>query len=81
MAAVRRAFPIALLCLLALSLGAARANGGATQPELVEVVVGLSQKPLATTRWAAGRQLQSRTMVSAQTELGEIAMELTEYNR
>ncbi len=34
--------------------------------EVVEVVVGLSQRPLGTTRWAAGPEVQARTMAAAQ---------------
>jgi hypothetical protein len=37
----------------------------------VEVVVGLSQQPLAVTRWKAGRQLQSRTLLSAQSRVAD----------
>ena len=48
-------------------LGARRAAGAAG--ELVEVVVSLSQKPLATTSWRAGRQLQARTLANAQASL------------
>ena len=48
-------------------LGARRAP--AAKGELVEVVVSLSQKPLATTSWRAGRQLQTRTLANAQTSL------------
>jgi len=36
-----------------------------TEP-LVEVVVELEQRPLGTTRWLAGRDVQARTMASAQ---------------
>ncbi len=57
------------LCLLALATGSARAERQAPQDDLVEVVVSLSQKPLATTRWAAGRQLQARTLASAQASV------------
>ncbi|HEX4931514.1 MAG TPA: hypothetical protein VFV62_12455, partial [Gaiellaceae bacterium] len=68
---MRRGLLISLLCLVALATGSARADGSAADAELVEVVVGLSQKPLATTRWAAGRQLQSRTMISSQAALAD----------
>jgi subtilisin family serine protease len=66
MTAVPRGLAIALLALLALATGSARAEEPAPQGDLVEVVVGLSQKPLATTQWKAGRTLQSRTLVSTQ---------------
>ncbi len=66
MTAVRRGLLLILLCLLALATGSARAERDAGEEPLVEVVVSLAQKPLATTRWAAGRQLQARTMASAQ---------------
>ena len=69
MTAVRRGLLISLLCLVALATGSARADGPAAGSEVVEVVVGLSQKPLGTTRWAAGRQLQSHTLVSSQAAL------------
>ena len=68
---MRRGLAISLLCLVALATGSARASAPATGDELVEVVLGLSQKPLGTTRWAAGRQLQSRTLVSAQNALAD----------
>jgi subtilisin family serine protease len=58
-----------LLCVLALATGAARAEPTAADGELIEVVVGLAQRPLATTHWAAGRQLQSRTLMSSQAAL------------
>src|SRR3990170_2684226 len=66
---MRRGLLICLLCLVALASGSARADSAAADGELVEIVVGLSQKPLGTTRWAAGRQLQSRTMISSQAAL------------
>src|SRR5918994_1490208 len=69
MTAVRRGLLITLLCLVALATGSARAEAPAANGEVVEVIVGLSQKPLVTTRWAAGRQLQARTMVSSQSTL------------
>ena len=46
MTVVRRGLAIFLLCLLALATGAARAEQNRTDGELVEVVVGLSQRPL-----------------------------------
>ena len=69
MTAVRRGLLISLLCLVALATGSARADSPTARGEVVEIVVGLSQKPLGTTRWAAGRQLQSRTMISSQAAL------------
>ena len=69
MSAVRRGLLISLLCVAVLASGSARASGPAAGSELVEVVIGLSQRPLGTTRWVAGRQLQSRTMVSSQAAL------------
>jgi subtilisin family serine protease len=58
-----------VLCALALASAAARAEQRPADGELVEVVVGLSQRPLATTQWAAGRQVQSRTLMSSQRAL------------
>ena len=69
MVAVRRGLLICALCLLALATGSARAEPRASGNDLVEVVVGLSQKPLATTRWRAGRQLQARTMAGTQASV------------
>ena len=69
MAAMRRGLSLGLLCLLALATGSARAEQRAPDGQMVEVVVGLSQRPLATTRWAAGRQLQARTMETMQTRV------------
>ncbi len=69
MTAVRRGLLLSVLCLVVLATGSARAEGPAPGGELVEIVVGLSQKPLGTTHWAAGRRLQSRTMVASQTAL------------
>jgi subtilisin family serine protease len=72
MGAVRRGLLIFSLCVLALATGSARAEP--RQPanrNLVEVVISLAQKPLATTRWRAGRQLQSRTMVDAQAAMAQ----------
>jgi len=72
MIAVRRGLLLFSLCVLALATGSARAEQ--RQPakrDLVEVVVSLSQKPLATTRWRAGRELQSRSMVYAQGALAQ----------
>ena len=70
MIAVRRGLPITLLCLAALATGSARAERPGPAEELVEVVVGLSQAPLASTRnLASGRGLHARTIVSAQRAL------------
>ncbi len=69
MTAVRRGLAVSLLCLLALTTGSARAERAQPGGELVEVVLGLSQQPLATTRWAAGRQLQTRTLAASQQSL------------
>src|SRR5215210_943682 len=72
MGAVRRGLLIFSLCVLALATGSARAEMRQPPPDdPVEVVVSLSQKPLATTRWRAGRQLQSRTMVNAQAAMAQ----------
>jgi len=68
MGAVRRGLLIIALCLLPLATGSARAEQ-AREGDLVEVVVSLSQKPLATTSWRAGRQLQTRTLESAQANV------------
>ena len=69
MTALLRGLVICLLCALALATGAARAGEPPASGELIEVVVGLSQQPLGATRWKAGRQLQSRTLVSAQNRV------------
>jgi subtilisin family serine protease len=66
---MRRGLGLSLVCLLALATGSARAEQRAPQDQLVEVVVGLSQRPLGTTRWAAGRQLQARTMETSQARM------------
>jgi subtilisin family serine protease len=66
MTAVLRGLVICLVCVLALASGAARAGEQPASGDLVEVVVGLSQRPLGTTRWLAGRDAQQRTMASAQ---------------
>ena len=66
MTAVRRGLTICLLALVALATGSARAEQTAARGELVEVVVSLSQKPLATTRWRAGRQLQTQALANSQ---------------
>lgn len=55
-----------LLVSVALLTGAAEARPEPTSGPLVEVVVSLSQRPLGTTRWLAGRGLQARTMVTTQ---------------
>src|SRR5918995_42424 len=68
MGAVRRGLLIIAVCLLPLATGSARAEQ-ARERDLVEVVVSLSQKPLATTSWRAGRQLQTRTLESAQANV------------
>ncbi len=69
MTTVRRGLTIGVLSLLALATGSARAERQAPTGDLVEVVVSLSQKPLATTRWRAGRQLQARTLASTQASV------------
>jgi subtilisin family serine protease len=69
MAAMRRGLALVVLCVLVLATGSARAEQRAPKGDLVEVVIGLSQKPLATTRWAAGRQLQARTLLSTQARV------------
>ena len=67
---MRRGLLISLLCLAALATGSARAESPAAEGELVEVVVGLSQAPLASTRGlASGRGLHARTIESAQRAL------------
>ena len=71
MTAVRRGLSICALSLLALATGSARAEPHGAAGDLVEVVVSLSQKPLATTTWRAGRQLQARTLANAQSSLAE----------
>lgn len=71
MTAVRRGLVFAALGLLALPVGPARADRASVDADLVEVVVTLAQKPLGTTRWAAGRQLQSRTLANAQAAVAE----------
>jgi subtilisin family serine protease len=69
MTGLLRGLVIGLLCLLALATGAARAGEPPARGELVEVVVGLSQAPLATTRALSGRGLHARTIASAQHAL------------
>ncbi|MDQ3065926.1 MAG: S8 family serine peptidase, partial [Actinomycetota bacterium] len=64
----RAAILLSFLALLIAGSSSANADGP-SDAELVEVVVGLSQKPLGTTRWAAGRQLQSNAMLSSQAVL------------
>lgn len=71
MAAVRRGLLLSLLCLVVLATGSARAEPATPQGDLVEVVVTLAQQPLATTRWAAGRQLQARTLAASQRSLAD----------
>ena len=71
MTTVRRGLSICALSLLALATGSARAEPQTPQEELVEVVVSLSQKPLATTSWRAGRQLQTRTLANSQASLAQ----------
>ena len=65
-----RGLTLLLLGSLALLAAAAEARPNPlsrlhTEP-LVEVVVELEQRPLGTTRWLAGRDVQARTMASAQ---------------
>ena len=70
MIGVRRGLLLSLLGLVALATGSARAETPAAGGELVEVVVGLSQAPLASTRTlASGRGLHARTIASAQHAL------------
>ena len=69
---MRRGLSICALSLLALATGSARAEPQAAPTgDLVEVVVSLSQKPLATTTWRAGRQLQARTLARSQANVAE----------
>jgi subtilisin family serine protease len=62
---------LSFLCVsaLALAAGAADARPDARAEPVVEVVVGLSQRPLAVTRWAAGEEAQTRAIERAQREL------------
>ena len=60
---------VLLLVSVALLTGVAEARPEPTSGPLVEVVVSLSQRPLATTRWLAGRGLQARTMVTTQRQV------------
>ena len=69
MIGMRRGLWVVSLCALVLAGGSARAEGRAGGDEPVQVVVTLAQAPLATTRWAAGRQLQARTLVASQQAL------------
>ena len=70
MIVVRRGLMLSLLGLVALATGSARAEAPPAGGELVEVVVGLSQAPLASTRsLASGRGLHARTIASAQHAL------------
>ena len=71
MGAVLRGLLIACFCLLGISAGAARAEGPGAAGEAVEVVVTLTQRPLGTTRWLAGRDVQERTLDAAQAALAE----------
>jgi subtilisin family serine protease len=64
---MRRGLLLALLGLLVLPVASAGAGDARADEDLVEVVVTLAQKPLATTRWAAGRQLQARTLATSQS--------------
>jgi subtilisin family serine protease len=66
---VRWGLLICLLALLVLPAGAAGNGRASGDGELVEVVVGLAQQPLAVTRWQAGRGLQARTLRRAQSSL------------
>jgi subtilisin family serine protease len=63
---VLRGLVLLLLAALALVAGAAEARPEASSEPLVEVVVGFSQRPLGTTRWLAGADLQARTMRATQ---------------
>ena len=70
MIGVRRGLMLSLLGLVALATGSARAETPTSGGELIEVVVGLSQAPLASTRTlASGRGLHARTIASAQHAL------------
>jgi subtilisin family serine protease len=69
MTALRRGLLICLLALLALPVAAADAERTTAEIDLVEVVVGLEQQPLAVTRWKAGRGPQARSLQSAQRSL------------
>jgi len=60
---------VLLLVSVALLTGVAEARPEPTSGPLAEVVVSLSQRPLATTRWLAGRGLQARTMVTTQRQV------------
>ena len=64
-----RRLPLLCVALLALAAGAAEARSDARSEPVVEVVVGLSQRPLAVTRWAAGEEAQTSAMERAQREL------------
>jgi subtilisin family serine protease len=66
---VRRGLLICLICLLSLPVAAADAERSTVDGELVEVVIGLEQQPLAVTRWKAGRGLQARTLQRAQASV------------
>jgi subtilisin family serine protease len=70
MTTVRRGLSTSAFCLLALATGSARAEPQAPpRGDRVEVVVSLSQKPLAATTWRAGRQLQARTLAKTQASV------------
>ena len=59
-----------VVVLFALSLvllaGTAQARPNQGAEPLVQVVVGLTQRPLGTTRWLAGADVQARTMTATQ---------------
>ena len=62
-----------LVVLFALSLlplaGSAQARPDRGAEQLVQVVVGLEQRPLGTTRWLAGADAQARTLEAAQARV------------
>ena len=64
-----RGLVLALLASLAVVAGAAEARPEEPRGEPVQVVVGLAQRPLGTTRWLAGAEVQARTMAASQREL------------
>ncbi len=63
---MRRSLVFLCAAWLVLVAGAADARPDPASEPAVEVVVGLSQRPLGTTRWLAGADVQARTMAASQ---------------
>jgi subtilisin family serine protease len=76
-----RGLPVLLFGCVALLTGAASARPESPSGPLVEVVVSLSQRPLGTTRWLAGRGLQARTLASSQRRVEQRIAESVPHSR